>query len=445
VQALFQTLVEVHTLEGAGGRLFLESVAADLLALPGRRKGKYLPLALLVPHIGMVAVLRISPSLVVDMLEAMRDESVICCAAAQLLDVALKQLRQDLNDPLQAPLLPLGTPGQSADERWLGFWVGPMLAALTGDEAKIRTHVAVHALPIPLKQEGPRSLKALLQGLAASQVCDPQARAAALVVALKVARSVGLLNTLEATLMVGGEAFALPAALLHAAVMHTEDAVRLDALELCCVCPRKAQLPGPLEVAVLKWALPVCMRMTHVGSRNKLRSLVAKFLTRVNIGASRLQRDRFMQDKHGGERTGRVYEALQDTTEDLSAAEASLKLCEDFVHWLVRFLIASLYPGAAYQRKHVAVDLLQAVAEEWLVPKNAPPLPPSKGGKNKGGGKGGAEEGATWAGEERKNPIVPFGSMQMSAGCVQVWSPISQNEIKYLHALVFGAKGVLHF
>eukprot|EP00959_Pyramimonas_sp_CCMP1952_P397853 8336059-Pyramimonas_sp.AAC.1 len=52
VQALFQTLIEVHTLEGAEGAALLEAVTADLLRMPGRRKGKYLPLALLVPHIG---------------------------------------------------------------------------------------------------------------------------------------------------------------------------------------------------------------------------------------------------------------------------------------------------------------------------------------------------------------------------------------------------------
>ena len=49
-------------------------------------------------------------------------------------------------------------------------------------------------------------------------------------------------------IQVGGEAFAVPETLLEAAVMHSDDAVRLEALELCCVCPRKAQLPGALEV-----------------------------------------------------------------------------------------------------------------------------------------------------------------------------------------------------
>ena len=46
---------------------------------------------------------------------------------------------------------------------WLAFWVGPMLEALAAEGGRCRAHAAVHALPVPLKQDGPRSLRALLQ------------------------------------------------------------------------------------------------------------------------------------------------------------------------------------------------------------------------------------------------------------------------------------------
>eukprot|EP00959_Pyramimonas_sp_CCMP1952_P397854 8336059-Pyramimonas_sp.AAC.2 len=67
---------------------------------------------------GMRTVLRLAPALLQDVLAAMRDESVICCAAAQLLDVSLSQLRKELGDPALAPHLPGGnSEEQSLDER----------------------------------------------------------------------------------------------------------------------------------------------------------------------------------------------------------------------------------------------------------------------------------------------------------------------------------------
>ena len=54
-----------------------------------------------------------------------------------------------------------------------------------------------------------------------------------------------------------------------------------------------------------------------------------------------------------------MHGLLKDVGEDMAPAEEALGECDGFVQWLVRLLLASLYPGAAYQRKHVAVDLLQ--------------------------------------------------------------------------------------
>lgn len=49
--------------------------------------------------------------------------------------------------------------------RWLAFWVEPMLRALSASDVRARSHVAIHALPVPLKLEPTISLRALLLGL----------------------------------------------------------------------------------------------------------------------------------------------------------------------------------------------------------------------------------------------------------------------------------------
>ena len=53
--------------------------------------------------------------------------------------------------------------------------------------------------------------------------------------------------------------------------------------------------------------------------------------------------------------------------------------CVKWTRWLVRTLLASSYPGAPYERKYMALDLLNAVAETWGV----------------GGGGGGAESSSS--------------------------------------------------
>jgi hypothetical protein len=69
-------------LENGGRRGFMDAVTADLLALPWKRKGKYLPLAMLLPHIGVGTVLRLHPTVLPDILAALAEETLGCAASA---------------------------------------------------------------------------------------------------------------------------------------------------------------------------------------------------------------------------------------------------------------------------------------------------------------------------------------------------------------------------
>ena len=46
---------------------------------------------------------------------------------------------------------------------------------------------------------------------------------------------------------------------------------------------------------------------------------------------------------------------------------ANASACVDFTEWLVKTLVRSAYPGAPYERKQTALDLLLAVAETFPV------------------------------------------------------------------------------
>ena len=60
-------------------------------------------------------------------------------------------------------------------------------------------------------------------------------------------------------------------------------------------------------------------------------------------------------------------EKSADLEFDLEKRSNAAELCAEFTEWLVRLALASAYPGAPYERKYMALDVLNAVAETWGV------------------------------------------------------------------------------
>ncbi|KAK3280677.1 hypothetical protein CYMTET_11497 [Cymbomonas tetramitiformis] len=404
VQALFQVLADIQALQGMEGMTFLEGVMGDLLALPGRRKGKYLPLAMLVPRLGTCAVLARRPDLLEDMLESLKDETV-GCAAAQLLGTLLEHLLVELRHFKDGTLaaategpaarkaaavrevaLKLGCAEQSSIDSWRAWWVGPVLRTLScGDTRKLK-NCAAYFLPLPLKQDGAGSLMALLSGLlelpATEEARSEEAgQGAALVALLKVARGLGIFQQLEERILIEGQEFALPRAWLEAALVHAEESVRLDSLELCCVALRQAALPGSLELHLVRGAIPYNMRVSSSSFRNKFVTLLRKMLARVRTATDRAGTVQRLQAKHTGS-GGAQYGLLQGLDDAGSAAAASrdeaVACCEDFVRWLAQFMIGCLYPGAPFERKSIAIEVLLTITDTWAPPAVAATVVESK-------------------------------------------------------------------
>ena len=124
---------------GTSRRAFLDAVTADLLALPWKRKGKYLPLAMLLPHIGVRTMLQLCPTVLPDILTALAEETLGCAAAATV-NVLLQQLHRELQDAATAPTLPVGSPTDPPLQRWLEFWYDPcpQLQAIRGQRSGTR-------------------------------------------------------------------------------------------------------------------------------------------------------------------------------------------------------------------------------------------------------------------------------------------------------------------
>ena len=92
VQGAFEALADLFSKSNG----FLERVASRLLERGVSSKGRYVPLAALVPKLGARKLLDIRPNLLEESLDAMRDDSV-CCAAGTL----IKELSAKLLDEME--------------------------------------------------------------------------------------------------------------------------------------------------------------------------------------------------------------------------------------------------------------------------------------------------------------------------------------------------------
>ena len=68
-----------------------------------------------------------------------------------------------------------------------------------------------------------------------------------------------------------------------------------------------------------------------------------------------------------GPKTTTDSEKRADLDLDLEKRAGAAERCAEFTEWLVRLALASAYPGAPYERKYMALDVLNAVAETWGV------------------------------------------------------------------------------
>jgi hypothetical protein len=80
---------------------------------------------------------------------------------------------------------------------------------------------------------------------------------AALVAVLKVGRSLQLVNSLREVALPGEPPLLISEELLSHAITSSNEALRLDALELACLHPRASTPPGPLFICGCAFAFMV--------------------------------------------------------------------------------------------------------------------------------------------------------------------------------------------
>ena len=338
-----------------------------------------------------------------------------------------------------------GSPAALAS--WRAWWVGPMTDALLS-AGKQRAGVGTYALPAFLKQDG-ASVVCLLARIQESASCassadkkgtsdpsdakektsfthrDTNSVASAVVAVLRSARALGLLDpedpsrvssrvakaaartfawretsftqtsTDDGEVLDDAISYGVAPDVLLAAATRRDARSRRDALDLLCVDGKRFSLPGALERAVLRAAIPTHLRdadaafrgalvssLTHLMSRIKAGCLKAAAFARArpelftergntedanaNANAKEKKKTHAREKEKGARRFGAHVTGVRAMEDDEAKRLVENALaCVSFTEWLTRTLVRSAYPGAPYERKQTALDLLLAVAETF--------------------------------------------------------------------------------
>ncbi|XP_057787599.1 uncharacterized protein LOC131004863 [Salvia miltiorrhiza] len=381
----------LHWAEGSENiKMFLRKIASDLLCLGPRCKGRYVPLASLTRRLGAKAILEMNPDLLFETAKAYIDDDV-CCASTTFLKCLLECLRDEYwsSDGVE-----------SGYTKYRGLCLLPFLQGLAFGVAKLRSNLNTYALPALLEldldsifsmltligikgDEGPLAASAEISS--SYMTLGLEQRIAVLVSLLKVSRGLALIegdidwyegstlspevalldmenSNLHCVVLVKSIEVKIPVKWLVLALTHIDESLRMDAAETLFLNPKTASLPSPLELSLMRRAIPLNMRCCSTAFQMKWNSLFRKFFSRVRTTLER-------QLKLG---TWKPLISGSSKAEDLftGAEETKMHRAEylfDFTKWFSRFLFFSCYPSAPYERKTMAMELILIMSNVWPV------------------------------------------------------------------------------
>ncbi|XP_010507456.1 PREDICTED: uncharacterized protein LOC104784082 [Camelina sativa] len=354
VHLMFDLLLDIQTTvhqtdDKVGIRESLLKIVNYLLRLGSRCKGRYVPLASLTRRLGAKTLMDMSPNLLFEMANAYIDDDV-CYAVTSFLKCFLEMLRDES----------WGSEGvDQGYARYREHCLPPFLYGLASGMSKLRSNLNTYAVQVLLELDvdsiflllayisiGPSEEETKLNYTELSNMSmelTVEQKVVVLVSLLKVCRTLAFLEgDIEqkrstdafAIVQIKGVELKVPIEWLKMALTHVDESVRVDAAETLFLNPKNARLPSPLELYLMKEAVPLNMRSSSTGFQMKWTSLFRKFFSRVRTSLEK-------QYKHG---------SLQPLKSDENAVLRAESLFK-FMRWLSSFLFLSCYPSAPYRRK----------------------------------------------------------------------------------------------
>lgn len=113
----------------------------------------------------------------------------------------------------------------------------------------------------------------------------------------------------------------VPVSALEDAVCHADESLRVSAAELVCLNPKSITMPCELELRLLRRAIPLNLRPSSTGFRNKWTNLMRKFFVRVRASADHWSHQKELARKEQERGQTEKYEGYKGSAKVKRAAD----------------------------------------------------------------------------------------------------------------------------
>ncbi|OZJ04117.1 hypothetical protein BZG36_02864 [Bifiguratus adelaidae] len=341
---------------------FLQGLAARLLQMDRYRKVKYALLHILLPKIGTNIFFRVQPNFIARMASVFTDSGF--ATKVSLLLVSFLTLRLEELIPKTPKAMPdnSGTEKKNKKDKmtlqdpadpdviaaWKALWIKPIAQAMVTEDVDVCKHIAQFLLP-ELFNLVPSSYTSLLSAIASQKHSNVLH---ATISTLKVGKSMDLEQE-KGQEQVWASSFDI-----QAAAESIDPQLRIDALGLVCESHKSTAEITTEQLDFVKSFLILNMNCTSPEFRQKFYSSMQRFLTRLRANLFVYIKDKDSSTAHAkGVKDNKVDGDINKVNESLNRTQEKIAMVEKWLNWFIDFLMASIYPGASYQRVATALRM----------------------------------------------------------------------------------------
>ncbi|XP_071800495.1 tRNA (32-2'-O)-methyltransferase regulator THADA-like [Asterias amurensis] len=393
IRSSLATLLVIHQEEakslGITDSQLAEPIISTLLSTAWHVKGRYHLMSRLVPHCNAINLLTLHPGLPRELLHCL-GTNYLAAAVSELHNALVRKMGKEMMPGKESVGKRTPEEEEELTKRWGSIWEQVMLQGLCNDDGLVRYHTSNSWIQSAIKSF-PGVFSLLMKSLDNEPPNDNTdvRRLHARIILLKTARCN---NTLESDWL---EKYM---DIVSAGLWHPENDIQGDSLSLLCCSPKKSELPTPSEMLLLKRTFPHLLNSDSAKFRNCLRHNIIVFVGRLCDGGLGLLKnlrkletklestvdDRCPTDeahstdvKMGGVKVSEKRTSQADEIrEKIDVLTEKLFRAVDALDCLMEVSFGSLFPGACYQRRRVAMEILGVVfdnlmARDKLKEKNA--------------------------------------------------------------------------
>ncbi|CAG8583610.1 17683_t:CDS:10 [Cetraspora pellucida] len=323
--------------------------------------------------IGTNAFLRIQMDFVKRTLEILHN-TTIAPRSAQLLasffEWSLKELLETSTKQIE-----LNSEKKKADEMrkeavindWIDLWLAPVCQCLTSPNDTLRQNIGGFILK-PLFKIDPLSFWKILNIIKYNKssnnlndfVKDERYRLNALIIIIKVARS---LDLVDGRMLIEDESDScddkkIKLHSLRNATYHIDSNLRIDVLGLISESQKSITEVTSTELSFLRSFFELNLNSTSPEFRQKMYGHLNKLFSRLQGNLYAQWRDyksllKYAENNRSTTKNIKVSQALLEAEQ----LKHKIDISQNFLNWLIELLVASLYPGASFQRVSCALKI----------------------------------------------------------------------------------------